>query len=717
MAQEAFCPEHGPYDRSLGACPFPHGKATANPGIPTSFEDDIPTELPARRRSGRGILDFDEEDEGGSKADEPDDFPYNNYGNRVLAKKFRTEKKSIGLRVFVSSTYEDLKEYREVVFNVIHGMLGYSDDMLFWSADDRDPLSVSIDRVRQCDLVILLVAHRYGYVPSREKYSITESEYRAAKEASIPVLAFFVDQEAPWPPKYVETERKEQLSNFKKLIESDVVRKTFKSKDELLALVTQALHHFIDRRNELFKSPKYFRATVLVKRQKELLFEPDVVTHIGESEDDLPLLIDIKRSKDIGPHIDSIAEMIISSSSDRFADSMLDSFRDQIERHAGSSWARHRIFSVQMKNGPAKKMYITEKNLSQLTSSLLSNILDSSKPTKNNVQSGSRSKSKQLSYDDEFPTEMSFDRDESKSSNDHLQSVSGTNRFLGISLESDEVYSVGYQLNEWVEWRPFHAESIHGNFTDYKFEVHSEELTDLGLMDFSSYVSFLESHAIKNIDDAGHFDADAYLVISRQSVGKLIARIAKSIEEFHAKGKLHGDLKAKNILLTKTGPILIDDFNIKLGEYSPGWTPNWSSPEQVVQEPLTAASDIYPLGMLVAALIDGKLVGEVRKFKIPTFRNADKEHDVFYNPSISVQTPDIFTKGKNEWVAFVKSCLKFESGKRPQSATAFLDYIESLLKKYPLNGDIKIKLDNSGFVIATLLDGSKKIARLISDHE
>jgi hypothetical protein len=93
MPQEAFCPEHGPYDASLGACPYPHNSGVPRPGMPPSLEDDFPTDLggaapmvsggtaptmppdqgfqsgdedetqaPARR-SSRGILDYDAEDE------------------------------------------------------------------------------------------------------------------------------------------------------------------------------------------------------------------------------------------------------------------------------------------------------------------------------------------------------------------------------------------------------------------------------------------------------------------------------------------------------------------------------------------------------------------------------------------------------------------------------------------------------------------------------
>lgn len=83
--QEAFCPEHGPYDASLGACPYPHSGASPRPGAPTPLEDDLPTdfgpgaggpgaamppegdegetEIPASRRSGQGFMDLGEEDE------------------------------------------------------------------------------------------------------------------------------------------------------------------------------------------------------------------------------------------------------------------------------------------------------------------------------------------------------------------------------------------------------------------------------------------------------------------------------------------------------------------------------------------------------------------------------------------------------------------------------------------------------------------------------
>ena len=45
MPQQAFCPEHGPYDASLGACPYPHASAAPRPSAPRSLEDDLPTDF------------------------------------------------------------------------------------------------------------------------------------------------------------------------------------------------------------------------------------------------------------------------------------------------------------------------------------------------------------------------------------------------------------------------------------------------------------------------------------------------------------------------------------------------------------------------------------------------------------------------------------------------------------------------------------------------
>jgi serine/threonine protein kinase len=774
---EAYCPEHGPYDASLGACPYPHLQGVPRPGMPTPLEDDLPTDFSASRRAGRGILDFDEEEatelplnektmhqeaycpEHGpydaslgacpyphastrrSEFPNPpeDDLPtglgvmYNSGTAPTLPpyirrrgildyedeapKKFRTEGKSYNLRIFVSSTFEDLKEYREAVFKAIHSMLGYTDDMLFWSADERDALTVSLDRVRQCDLVILLIAHRYGYVPAGQKYSITELEYRTAKQANIPVLAFFVDEKLPWPKSDIEIDKQEDLAKFKTLVEADVVRKIFSSTHELHALVTEALHHFIERHRKSLEG-RQFRRTHLVKAHTELATIPDIAVQIGESEDELPLLLNIKRSKDLGIHIDRLAEMIESDIYDDSIDDMLDGFRDQLERRAARNWASNRIFSVRLQNGAFEELYVTRKNLSELTTSLLFNILESSKylPQPRQGTAPRPVVSQPSGYSDEDDiTQLPAPRSSGSDSEDNprIQSVGGSNRFLGISTTSEQTYSVGIDSGDWVEWHPFYQESIRQNFPDCRFYIHpfsTEEIV------FNSFKDILEEYFFDHMDERGVLDGNIRLILSRQSIGQTIAKIANTVASIHAKGKIHGDLKPKNILLTRTGPFLIDSLDLNPGNLSHGWTPNWSAPEQVLQIPITYATDIYPLGLLVLNAIGGKLLGEVRKFIVPTLNDPEKEHNVFYNPSIFLDESEVIKNGKKEWISFVESCLKFDSGLRIKSASDFYGKLSDLLEKFPLNGNVSVNLSNGSLIAATLLDGSKRIAKMISDE-
>jgi hypothetical protein len=145
------------------------------------------------------------------------------------------------LRVFISSTSVDLVEYRQAADRAIRALGATSDDMILWSADERDASAVSVDRVRQCDIVILIVAHRYGFVPDGAEYSVTEQEYRAARSAGIPVFAFLLDENVPWPPKFIERDRPADLVRFRESIEKDVHRKLFRSPDELSRLITEAL--------------------------------------------------------------------------------------------------------------------------------------------------------------------------------------------------------------------------------------------------------------------------------------------------------------------------------------------------------------------------------------------------------------------------------------------------------------------------------------------
>jgi formylglycine-generating enzyme required for sulfatase activity len=114
-------------------------------------------------------------------------------------------------RVFVSSTFEDLKEHRAHVIRALR-KAGFSvDPMEDWTADSDEPKKFSQNRIEGCDLCVLLVAYRRGYVPDGEKLSITQLEYEAAVKQGIDILPFILKEDEPWKNKFYELEKDPEI--------------------------------------------------------------------------------------------------------------------------------------------------------------------------------------------------------------------------------------------------------------------------------------------------------------------------------------------------------------------------------------------------------------------------------------------------------------------------------------------------------------------------
>jgi serine/threonine protein kinase len=88
----------------------------------------------------------------------------------------------------------------------------------------------------------------------------------------------------------------------------------------------------------------------------------------------------------------------------------------------------------------------------------------------------------------------------------------------------------------------------------------------------------------------------------------LAAGVGRALTAIHGAGLIHRDLKPANILLTLTGPRVID-FGIAQtvdasgGPTGPGMvvgSPGWIAPERLHRRPATSASDVFGWGCLVA---------------------------------------------------------------------------------------------------------------------
>jgi eukaryotic-like serine/threonine-protein kinase len=99
----------------------------------------------------------------------------------------------------------------------------------------------------------------------------------------------------------------------------------------------------------------------------------------------------------------------------------------------------------------------------------------------------------------------------------------------------------------------------------------------------------------------------------------LFKQVAEAVAHAHAKLVVHRDLKPSNILVTANGTVRLLDFGIAklVGEAQAGqpeltvnaarvMTPRYAAPEQVLGQPISTATDIYALGVLLFELLTGQ---------------------------------------------------------------------------------------------------------------
>lgn len=613
------------------------------------------------------------------------------------------------LRVFISSTFRDLQDYREAAFKAIHSLGGYSDDMIYWSADERDGATHSVERVKQCDLLVLILAHRYGYIPEGEKLSVTEMEYRTARESDIPIMAFFVDENIPWLPQHVEWERAAELKAFKERVESEVTRKTFKSPDELAALVSQALALFRERqRGKAAQKQRFQMAGLRVVSSMQLNDEPDAVIQIGTAEDGLPLLLRVQRSRDLTYHLESLAALVTGPDGEP-PTALIQNFGQSLAEYAHKTWAGQGLVEVSMRDGRTRTMYVSDLRLGELFLSALTRLLRLAQAAQVPGIDPERMHDTAVGID-LFQT--------GRASLQPLESVGGQNRFLGVTLDTGEIYSVGRspQNGQWVEWRPFIFETVLDNLPDTLMRVDMERAAKLNTTP-RQFLSNINEFAMRHVNPDGTLSGVVKFAVGRQEIGHLVLKLARELAQWHERGEVHGDLKPQNVLLSAQGPELIDQFNLQTGDIAQGWTPAWSAPEQALGAPVSPASDVYPLGRMLADLVGGRLVGEVRKFKTP-LNNEGEEENLFYNPSVYIEpgTEALITAANRAaWLSFIASCLRFDPERRPPHAGAFADRLEELLRQHPLNGLVVMKMQHT-MQVATLLDASQSIAHVIENQ-
>lgn len=144
-------------------------------------------------------------------------------------------------QIFISSTYEDLKEARQETVQAVLDLDHFPVGMEYFPAANKTQWEYITNLIEQCDYYIVIVAGRYGS-QDENGVSYTQKEFEYAVNKGVPTIAFIHSDVGSLPSSRVDSKKDivKKLGEFRKELQAKLC-KEWKTKEDLHSSIIAAL--------------------------------------------------------------------------------------------------------------------------------------------------------------------------------------------------------------------------------------------------------------------------------------------------------------------------------------------------------------------------------------------------------------------------------------------------------------------------------------------
>jgi|GEM_PF-455732 hypothetical protein len=153
--------------------------------------------------------------------------------------------------VFISSTYEDLKEYRKAVWELLENYDVNIKGMEQFGARSESALQTCLNEVERSDIYVGIIGFKLGSIEKQTAKSFTRVEYEKALKEGKEILIYLINDDAEISAKHIDFgEKHEKLENFKKLLKEKHTVDFFRSERNLTEKLDRRFDDLLSSKEE-----------------------------------------------------------------------------------------------------------------------------------------------------------------------------------------------------------------------------------------------------------------------------------------------------------------------------------------------------------------------------------------------------------------------------------------------------------------------------------